>query len=50
MKGSLYAALRPVRNRQRTAFLIRTFCGGLLFGSVVAIVLGVGRIAFDWAT
>jgi hypothetical protein len=48
MKGSLYAALRPVRNRQRTAFLIRTGFGGLILGSIVAIVISGGRFVFGW--
>lgn len=46
MKQSLLAALRPVRGRQQSVFVVRCLIAGLLATAAVGLAAGVARTAF----
>lgn len=48
MERAIYGRLALVRRRQRRLFIERMASGGLLIGSLVALVLGAGRWLADW--
>jgi hypothetical protein len=48
MKQAIYDALKPVRARQQCQFAIRCVAAGVAASAAAGLMLGVGRLAFDW--
>lgn len=46
MKEAIYRALRPVRSRQQTVFVLRCTAAGLLVSAAAGLALGLARVAF----
>src|SRR5262249_15613924 len=44
MREAIYAALKPVRARQQTLFVVRCVVGGLLVGAVAGLAVGLARL------
>jgi hypothetical protein len=49
MQANLYAALAPVRRRQRLSLALRGLVLGLLAGAATGLVLGGGRLGLGWS-
>ncbi len=49
MQESVYVALAPVRRRQQALFVLRASVQGLLAGSLVGLVVGLGRWWAGWS-